>query len=461
VSETRELLDGTAVPESFGTLGLIQAIREVVEGLAALHDAAGTDPRLAADDHLRRAREELNVVEEEIAAQLAEAESVATARREERLLTARLLATLPVPLLTTDVNGAIRDANVAAAELLGVDLKDLPRKPLFAYVETASRRRGRSLLRDAVRTGQTAEGVLVIRPRGGDDVPCQVTLAPMPGAGTTCPEAAPDADGVRWVVQPSRSGRNGVTAPDSQATLVELCRLGIGEADLRTLLCRITRFACEGLRGVDGASIVLGDPLNPDMLVSSCSLAQTGDGAQYRAGAGPSFQAQAQGRPVGTADLSRDARWPRVTSSPGGQTVHGCLALPLVLDGATIGVLALYRRRPGLAEDLEARARPYVAAAQAVVRDSRLIDEMTTVRRQLESALTSRAIIDQAKGIVMVTRRCDADQAFALLTRMSNSGNRKLRDLAKELVEHASCAEPDPRQDHARGAVPRTSQHRS
>ena len=105
------------------------------------------------------------------------------------------------------------------------------------------------------------------------------------------------------------------------------------------------------------------------------------------------------------------------------------------------------------------RARPYVAATQAVVRDSRLVNEMTTVRRQLEAALTSRAIIDQAKGIVMVTRQCDADQAFALLTRMSNSGNRKLRDLAKDVVEHASNAAPDQRQDP--GTVPRTSHHRS
>ena len=312
MSETRVLPDGTAVPESSGTLGLVQAIHEVVAALAAVHDAAGTDPRLTAD-HLRRAREELDVVEEEIATQLAEAESAAIAHREERLLTARLLATLPVPLLTTDVDGAIREANIAAAELLGVDLKDLPHKPLFGYVDIASRRRGHSLLRDAVRTGETADGVLVIRHRGRDGMPCQVTFAPMPAAGTTSQGAAPDAGGVRWVVQPSRHGRNGTTDPDSQATLVELCRLGIGDADLRTLLGRITELACEGLRGVDGASIVLGDPLHPETLVSSSSLAQTGDGVQHLAGSGPSFEAQAQGRPVGTAGLSGDARWPRVT----------------------------------------------------------------------------------------------------------------------------------------------------
>ena len=80
-------------------------------------------------------------------------------------------------------------------------------------------------------------------------------------------------------------------------------------------------------------------------------------------------------------------------------------------------------------------ARPYVVAAQTLIRDSRLVAELVSLRDNLTSALTSRAVIDQAKGIVMAKRGCTADEAFRVLTRLSNRSNRKLRDIAAEVVE--------------------------
>jgi AmiR/NasT family two-component response regulator len=59
------------------------------------------------------------------------------------------------------------------------------------------------------------------------------------------------------------------------------------------------------------------------------------------------------------------------------------------------------------------------------------------VRDELNEALTSRAVIDQAKGMIMQAQGCDADEAFSLLVRMSSHSNRKVRDLAREFVDHA------------------------
>jgi AmiR/NasT family two-component response regulator len=60
--------------------------------------------------------------------------------------------------------------------------------------------------------------------------------------------------------------------------------------------------------------------------------------------------------------------------------------------------------------------------------------EARDLAAQLENALRSRAVIDQAIGIVMAESRCDANQAFATLSRASNNRNMKLRDLATEIV---------------------------
>jgi len=66
---------------------------------------------------------------------------------------------------------------------------------------------------------------------------------------------------------------------------------------------------------------------------------------------------------------------------------------------------------------------------------------------QLENALRSRAVIDQAIGIVMAESRCDANQAFATLSRASNNRNMKLRDLATEIVMRVGGRSPSPSAD--------------
>ena len=68
--------------------------------------------------------------------------------------------------------------------------------------------------------------------------------------------------------------------------------------------------------------------------------------------------------------------------------------------------------------------------------------EARDLAAQLEQALQSRTVIDQAIGIIMAESRCDADQAFATLTRASNNRNIKLRDLASEIVMRVSRRPP-------------------
>src|SRR5690348_6009203 len=118
---------------------------------------------------------------------------------------------------------------------------------------------------------------------------------------------SPAAD---WAVRPSRKAA--VAGDAGLATLVDLCRIGVGDADLATLLRGIAQLICEGLPRVDAVSVALGSPARPDTLVSSSAVAQAGDGLQHLADAGPLFDAYRAGTSVGTNDLAHDARWPSI-----------------------------------------------------------------------------------------------------------------------------------------------------
>lgn len=224
-----------------------------------------------------------------------------------------------------------------------------------------------------------------------------------------------------------------------RATIVELCRIGAADADLRGLLRHVAELAAEGLPHVAAASVVIGDPARPGVMASSSALAQSADGLQHRAGEGPVFDAFARGETTGTAALFTDARWPHLARiSHLDRCTQAVLALPVRHDRRTTGVVVLYSGPDSsFTADLLVQAGPYRAAVQSLVRDCHVLEQMALVRDQLSEALTSRAVIDQAKGMIMMSRGCTADEAFALLCRMSGAANRKVRDVARDFVaEH-------------------------
>ena len=239
-------------------------------------------------------------------------------------------------------------------------------------------------------------------------------------------------------VEPSPARQPVAPVPFRRA-VTGLGALAVADGDLRTLLRRVAELACEGVPGVDAASVAVGDPAEPELLATSSSLAQSGDGVQYLTGGGPTFDAYRSGRVAVTGDLCGDPRYPALARSAPGD-VRSAVALPVPdpgADGGAVGVVTLYARgrdaldAPGTAE----AAAPFVAAAGALVRDARLVAALVAERDQLQDGLRHRAPIEQAKGMIMATRGCGPDEAFRVLVRLSNVANRKLRDVAREYVE--------------------------
>ncbi|WP_448332585.1 ANTAR domain-containing response regulator [Streptomyces sp. DSM 41534] len=155
---------------------------------------------------------------------------------------------------------------------------------------------------------------------------------------------------------------------------------------------------------------------------------------QLSAGEGPIPMALDTGRPAGADDLLRDDRWPHYRARALDAGVRSSAALPFVRDGLTVAV-SVYGLRPGPLGKAAQGATELLGdlATESMARD-RLYRAALVQVDQLDTALRTRPVVDQACGIVMYVLGCDPDQAFDLLRRLSQRTNRKLAELAGTVV---------------------------
>ncbi len=180
---------------------------------------------------------------------------------------------------------------------------------------------------------------------------------------------------------------------------------------------------------------------------AACSdpLASQADEIQYRTGDGPCLHAMRHGRQVRIDDLATHDRWPRFARQAAALGIRSCLALPLVADGGPAGALTLYARRPAAFGPAEVRrGERFARHASGALTLALRIASCNDLNDQLRSSIMSRAIIDQALGVIMATEHCPQDKAFALLRTVSQNTNVKLRDLAADIVTSVSGEPPRP-----------------
>lgn len=160
------------------------------------------------------------------------------------------------------------------------------------------------------------------------------------------------------------------------------------------------------------------------------------DADQYAAGDGPCLEAARTGQIVRVSVEQGSQRWARFARSAREAGVESYLACPLFLDEKFAGSLNLYSEQPhGFGELDEAVLRLYVTAATAAIANARRYAQARQLAEHLVRALDSRAVIDQAIGVLMALRGISADQALGQLSRQSQNTNTKLRDLAARVVE--------------------------
>jgi transcriptional regulator with GAF, ATPase, and Fis domain len=154
------------------------------------------------------------------------------------------------------------------------------------------------------------------------------------------------------------------------------------------------------------------------------------DEIQQRHQDGPCLSAAWEHHTVSINDVTAETRWPKYSRDVVEQTpIRSVMSFETFVNHTVMGALNFYAERPGAfnAESLEMGLvfSTHIALAWAMLRR----DE------QFRSALASRDVIGQAKGIIMERFGVDAVQAFELLKRLSQDSNTKLADVAHRLVE--------------------------
>ncbi|NIZ89653.1 GAF and ANTAR domain-containing protein [Kineococcus rubinsiae] len=233
---------------------------------------------------------------------------------------------------------------------------------------------------------------------------------------------------------------------DTMGALHHLVALMLGAKPLAELVHDICLLAATSIRDVDEVSIVLIDDDRTQTAAFSGSLAATLDERQYDSGFGPGLDAARARSVIRVDDTTSSGEYPDFAAIAGRQGVTSVLAIGLPASAQIHGGLTLYRLRgtQPFSPQTEAAASTFVTYAAATLANAALLASRERRATHLHTALAGRAVIDQAKGIVMRLVGCEADEAFLLLTKRSQRANRKLRDVAAELVADAVRGE-DPR----------------
>lgn len=216
-----------------------------------------------------------------------------------------------------------------------------------------------------------------------------------------------------------------LTSDDLHATLVDMCRIAI-----------------RAVPGTAGASITTFPDGVPGALASD-DWARSLDELQYAEHEGPCLDAYRTGTVFRVRDFNAENRWPFYSARAREAGAVSMISSPMTAQGKVVGALNLYSRvTDGF--DTEAASLAQVVAGHAglATEISAAFFHHRDLAVQMREAMRSRAVIEQAKGVIIGARGCDPDAAFDVLREMSQSANRKLRDVALDVVAQAQPARP-------------------
>ncbi len=231
---------------------------------------------------------------------------------------------------------------------------------------------------------------------------------------------------------------------DLAAAYAELQNLLVERPDVTDFLHQVAVLAASVIPG-SSCGITMRRDHEIATIANNDEFSVAVDEIQYGRGQGPCLEALRTDAVVAVPDLSREDRWPDYRIHALTYGVRSSLSLPLVIDGESRGALNLYSKTPngfGTTETAasEAFARQAATALTIVFRNA----DQLELQDQLREALATRAVIDQAIGIIMGQHACNSSDAFDVLRNASQQRNTKLREVAAELIETVTGEPPRP-----------------
>jgi GAF domain-containing protein len=222
----------------------------------------------------------------------------------------------------------------------------------------------------------------------------------------------------------------------SEANLLPLAGLVFAEQDFEATLQFVLDTACASIAGASRGGMTLLDRGGPTTAVATDTDAARVDALQYEFNGGPCLEAYRQQAVIRIESTDTDTRWPEFCRGAVESGIHSTLSFPLIVNGDGLGALNLYSdHESGFDGIAERTGMMFAAHASATLANVQGYWRNDAVRRNLEQALESRGVIDQAKGILMSQGNISADEAFEVLKRASQRANRKVQDLAREIAD--------------------------
>ena len=222
---------------------------------------------------------------------------------------------------------------------------------------------------------------------------------------------------------------------EPQVAFAELGQIKLGDGDLHAVLGRVAELARRTLPGAVAASVTLIEADRAYTAAFTGPLAWDLDETQYHEGHGPCLEAARSARTVTVPDLAAETRWPGFAAHALDAGLRCCLSVALPLPEAVAGALNIYASQPAAFDpDAIDLAQTFGGYAAVAIANAHLYQATATLAENMRRAMETRAVIEQAKGILVAQQHCTPEQAFELLIRLSQATHRKLRDCATDLV---------------------------
>jgi len=232
-------------------------------------------------------------------------------------------------------------------------------------------------------------------------------------------------------------------------TLVELADTLVADFDVVELLTVLTD-GCIDVLDVGAAGLMLVAPEGDlRVMASSSETMRILELFELQSQEGPCLDCYRTGRPVLNHDLATaDDRWPRFAPEALAVGFHTVHALPMRLRGTVVGALNLFHIHPGDMRQADIDAAQAMAdVATIAILQHRAAHEAQLLNEQLDRALNSRVVIEQAKGMLAERLGVDLEQAFATLRNHARNHNHQLVEVARNIVDGtitASTLDPPP-----------------
>jgi hypothetical protein len=195
---------------------------------------------------------------------------------------------------------------------------------------------------------------------------------------------------------------------------------------------------------ITAAGILLGDSSGAlHVFASSSEQSRLLELLQVEADVGPCLEAYRTGQTVIVEDLAADAaRWPAFAERAAEYGFRAMVALPLRLRSERVGALNLFLDQRGSMTSADVSVGQALADVATIgILHQRILTRSEVVNQQLQTALNTRLIIEQAKGVLAERGSVDMDRAFKLLRAHARRTNRRLADLARDVVDGAATTD--------------------